>query len=109
MGRLGSEHVKKNYNFNIHGWVWTLNRPYDENSSKNLDWYSVNKNGQNSTTRDRLNCWKGGPWPEPHPELFVFEAFRVLAGFNPGVQGSTLGFRVPRRGLGFNPGVHGWN
>ena len=28
--------------------VWTFNRPYDENSSKNLDWYSVNKNGQNS-------------------------------------------------------------
>ena len=40
--------LAKNYNFNIHGWVWTLNRPYDENTSKNLDWYSVNKNGQNS-------------------------------------------------------------
>ena len=40
--------LSKNYNFNIHGWVWTLNRPYDENSLKNLDWYSVNKNGQNS-------------------------------------------------------------
>ena len=40
--------LAKNYNLNIHGWVWTLNRPYDENSSKNLDWYSVNKNRQNS-------------------------------------------------------------
>ena len=40
--------LTKNYNFNIHGWIWTLNRPYDEKCSKNLDWYSVNKNGQNS-------------------------------------------------------------
>ena len=40
--------LTKDYNLNIHGWIWTLNRPYDENSSKNIDWYSVNKNGQNS-------------------------------------------------------------
>ena len=40
--------LSKNYNLNIHGWIWTLNRPYDERSSKNLNWYSVNKNGQNS-------------------------------------------------------------
>ena len=40
--------LTKNYNLNIHGWIWTLNRPYDERSSKNLNWYSVNKKGQNS-------------------------------------------------------------
>ena len=40
--------LSKNYNFNIHGWIWTLNRPYDDRSSKNPNWYSVNKNGQNS-------------------------------------------------------------
>ena len=40
--------LAKNYNLNIHGWIWTLNRPYDEKSSKNPNWYSVNKNGQNS-------------------------------------------------------------
>ena len=40
--------LTKNYNFNIHGWIWTLNRPYDEKCSKNLDWYSVNKIGQTS-------------------------------------------------------------
>jgi len=40
--------LSKNYNFNIHGWIWTLNRPYDEKSSKHPNWYSVNKNGQNS-------------------------------------------------------------
>ena len=40
--------LAKNYNLNIHGWIWTLNRPYDEKCYKNLDWYSVNKNGQNS-------------------------------------------------------------
>ena len=40
--------LAKNYNLNIHGWIWTLNRPYDEKPSKNLNWYSVNKNGQNS-------------------------------------------------------------
>tara|TARA_B100001248_G_scaffold248360_1_gene220602 strand:+ start:4322 stop:5320 length:999 start_codon:yes stop_codon:yes gene_type:complete len=40
--------LSNNYNLNIHGWMWTLNRPYDAKSSKNLHWYSVNKNGQNS-------------------------------------------------------------
>ena len=40
--------LAKNYNLNIHGWIWTLNRPYDEKCSKNLDWYSVNKIGKNS-------------------------------------------------------------
>ena len=40
--------LAKNYNLNIHGWIWTLNRPYDEKSSKNPNWYSVNRNGQNS-------------------------------------------------------------
>ena len=29
--------LTKNYNLNIHGWIWTLNRPYDEKCSKNLD------------------------------------------------------------------------
>mgnify|MGYP001191128937 CR=1 FL=1 len=39
--------LTKNYDINIHGWIWTLNRPYDEKAIKNLDWYSINKNGQN--------------------------------------------------------------
>jgi len=37
-----------NMDLNIHGWIWTLNRPGDRHKVKNLDWYSVNKLGQNS-------------------------------------------------------------
>ena len=33
---------------NIHGWIWTMNRPYDKHASNNPNWYSVNKNGDNS-------------------------------------------------------------
>ena len=40
--------LTKNYNLNIHGWILTLNRPYDGKCSKNLVWYSLNKIGQNS-------------------------------------------------------------
>lgn len=39
--------LTSNIGVNVHGWIWTLNRPYDINASKNPDWYSVNKNGQN--------------------------------------------------------------
>ena len=37
-----------NMDLSIHGWIWTLNRPGDRHKVKNLDWYSVNKLGQNS-------------------------------------------------------------
>ena len=39
--------LTKNFNINIHGWIWTLNRPYDKKAIKNLDWYSINRNEQN--------------------------------------------------------------
>ena len=32
---------------NIHGWIWTLNRPYDKNVMGNKSWYSINKRGDN--------------------------------------------------------------
>ena len=37
--------IAKDVEVNIHGWIWTLNRPYDKNVMKNKSWYSVNKNG----------------------------------------------------------------
>lgn len=40
--------IKKDININIHGWIWTFNRPNDDIAEKNIDWYSVNKNGENS-------------------------------------------------------------
>lgn len=40
--------LTKNMKINIHGWVWTLNRPGDKVAKENKDWYSVNRNGQNS-------------------------------------------------------------
>ncbi len=40
--------LKNDMPINIHGWIWTLNRPGDREKIKNLDWYSVNKKGQNS-------------------------------------------------------------
>jgi uncharacterized lipoprotein YddW (UPF0748 family) len=40
--------LTKNMKINIHGWIWTLNRPGDRQNIKNIDWYSVNKKGQNS-------------------------------------------------------------
>lgn len=33
---------------NIHGWVWTLNRPGDTIARKHPEWYEVNRNGDNS-------------------------------------------------------------
>ena len=40
--------LTKGSNVNIHGWIWTLNRPNDVEASKNMNWYSVNKLKQNS-------------------------------------------------------------
>ena len=40
--------LTKNTPINIHGWIWTFNRPNDEFAMKNKDWYSVNKIGENS-------------------------------------------------------------
>lgn len=32
----------------IHAWMWTLNRPNDSTCMQHPEWYSVNRNGQNS-------------------------------------------------------------
>ena len=40
--------ITKGMEINIHAWVWALNRPNDEVAMNNLDWYSVNRKGQNS-------------------------------------------------------------
>jgi uncharacterized lipoprotein YddW (UPF0748 family) len=40
--------LTKNMGINIHGWIWTLNRPGDKVAMENPGWYSVNRNGQNS-------------------------------------------------------------
>lgn len=40
--------ITKEMEINIHGWVWALNRPKDKVAMNNLDWYSVNREGQNS-------------------------------------------------------------
>jgi uncharacterized lipoprotein YddW (UPF0748 family) len=40
--------ITKDMRINIHAWVWTLNRPEDEVAMNNSDWYSVNREGQNS-------------------------------------------------------------
>ncbi len=33
---------------NLHAWVWTMNRPGDRVAEQNRDWYSVNRNEDNS-------------------------------------------------------------
>tara|TARA_B110000483_G_scaffold27619_2_gene33403 strand:+ start:948 stop:2006 length:1059 start_codon:yes stop_codon:yes gene_type:complete len=35
-------------NIKVHGWMWTVNRPGDTIANKNPEWYSVNRNGDNS-------------------------------------------------------------
>ena len=56
--------LTKNYDINIHGWVWTLNRPYDKKAIKNLDWYSINRNGQ--------NCYEFRPYVDYYQCLSPF-------------------------------------
>jgi uncharacterized lipoprotein YddW (UPF0748 family) len=38
----------KDYDIDIHAWVWTLNRPGDTTAAKHPEWYAVNRNGDNS-------------------------------------------------------------
>jgi uncharacterized lipoprotein YddW (UPF0748 family) len=40
--------LTKNWDIKIHGWVWAFNRPNDKKAMKNLDWYSINRKGDNS-------------------------------------------------------------
>lgn len=40
--------IAKNYDINIHAWIWTLNRPGDTTAAKHPEWYAVNRNGDNS-------------------------------------------------------------
>ena len=56
--------LTKNYDINIHGWIWTLNRPYDKKAIKNLDWYSINRNGQ--------NCYEFRPYVDYYQWLSPF-------------------------------------
>ena len=56
--------LTKNYDINIHGWIWTLNRPYDKKAIKNLDWYSTNRNGQ--------NCYEFRPYVDYYQWLSPF-------------------------------------
>ena len=54
-------------NIKVHGWMWTVNRPGDTIANKNPDWYSVNRNGDNSLDyRAYVNYYQ---WLSPfHPE-----------------------------------------
>ncbi len=38
----------KGMDVNIHAWVWTMNRPGDKVAAQHPEWYSVNRNGDNS-------------------------------------------------------------
>jgi uncharacterized lipoprotein YddW (UPF0748 family) len=51
----------------VHGWMWTINRPGDSIANKNPDWYSVNRNGDNSLDyRAYVDYYQ---WLSPfHPE-----------------------------------------
>lgn len=40
--------IGKEFDINIHAWIWTLNRPGDTTAAKHPDWYAVNRNGDNS-------------------------------------------------------------
>ncbi len=40
--------LTKDMGLNIHGWVWTLNRPGDSIARQHPEWYAVNRKGQNS-------------------------------------------------------------
>lgn len=40
--------IANEFDIDIHGWVWTLNRPGDTTAAKNPEWYAVNRNGDNS-------------------------------------------------------------
>jgi len=59
--------IAKKKNIKVHGWMWTLNRPGDTIANKNPDWYSVNRNGDNSLDyRAYVNYYQ---WLSPfHPD-----------------------------------------
>jgi uncharacterized lipoprotein YddW (UPF0748 family) len=54
-------------NIKVHGWMWTINRPGDTIANKNPEWYSVNRNGNNSLDyRAYVDYYQ---WLSPfHPE-----------------------------------------
>jgi uncharacterized lipoprotein YddW (UPF0748 family) len=54
-------------NIKVHGWIWTINRPGDTIANKNPEWYSVNRNGNNSLDyRAYVDYYQ---WLSPfHPE-----------------------------------------
>lgn len=59
--------LAKNYDIKIHAWMWTLNRPNDTIANKHPEWYTVNRNGQNSLEyRAYVDYYQ---WLSPfHPE-----------------------------------------
>ncbi|WP_228850753.1 family 10 glycosylhydrolase [Aegicerativicinus sediminis] len=59
--------IAKEKGIKIHGWMWTLNRPGDTIANKHPEWYSVNKNGENSLEkRAYVDYYQ---WLSPfHPE-----------------------------------------
>ncbi len=59
--------LASDYDILIHAWVWTLNRPGDTIAQKHPEWYSVNRNGQNSLEyRAYVDYYQ---WLSPfHPE-----------------------------------------
>ncbi|MEN8123916.1 MAG: family 10 glycosylhydrolase [Bacteroidota bacterium] len=40
--------IAKQKKIKVHAWMWTFNRPGDTIANKHPEWYSVNRNGQNS-------------------------------------------------------------
>ena len=54
-------------NIKVHAWMWTLNRPNDSIAQKNPEWYTVNRNGENSLDyRAYVDYYQ---WLSPfHPE-----------------------------------------
>lgn len=40
--------LAQEYSIDVHAWMWTLNRPGDEEAKKHPDWYAVSRNGDSS-------------------------------------------------------------
>ena len=58
--------IVKGRNINLHAWVWVMNRPGDMVAAEHPEWYSVNRNGQNSNDyRPYVNYYR---WVSPFSE-----------------------------------------
>jgi uncharacterized lipoprotein YddW (UPF0748 family) len=70
--------LAKQYDLEIHAWMWTLNRPNDPVANQHPEWYAVNRAGKNSLEyRAYVDYYQ---WLSPfHPEAREFIKNNVRA------------------------------